>query len=494
MQMTKTPGKSRRGFIAASAGAIAGANLLPAQNADNADILTRLVRSQADPKRRILIEGGIVMSLDAATGDFEKADVLIEGKKILAVGPNLAASANALVVNAAGMIVMPGFIDTHHHQYETVLRSTLSDGLLGPGGEGPANYMATIQGVFTPAYLPEDAHISELVASLNQINAGVTTTVDTSQVSLTPAHTDACIAGLRESGRRAVFAYAAGAGSGSQFPRDIVRLRKQYFSSSDQLLTLALNAQPDEAQWKLARSVGAPIVSHIMGTGFGDLGGMGKAGLMGPDNEYIHCTQLSEDTWKRIADTGGKVSVAPAIEMQMRHGMPPLQTALDHGIRPSLSVDVECNMTADMFSIMRTAFTLQRALVNERALAGAKNLPKLLTCRETIELATIEGARVAHLDQRIGTLTPGKEADIIMLATDRINIFPLNNAPGAVVTLMDSSNVENVFIAGKVMKWRGRLVGVDLDRIRRETMKSRDGLLARANFKRNMFGSCCAAG
>ena len=226
--------------------------------------------------------------------------------------------------------------------------------------------MATIQGVFTPAYLPEDAYISELAASLNQINAGVTTTVDTSQVSLTPAHTDACISGLRESGRRAVFAYAAGAGPASQFPRDIVRLRKQYFSSNDQLLTLALNAQPDEEQWKLARSVGAPIVSHIIGGGFGDLAAVGKAGLMGPDNEYIHCTQLSEDTWKTIADTGGKVSIAPAIEMQMRHGMPPFQKALDHGIRPSLSVDVECNMSADMFSIMRTAFTLQKS-AGERA-------------------------------------------------------------------------------------------------------------------------------
>jgi cytosine/adenosine deaminase-related metal-dependent hydrolase len=151
-------------------------------------------------------------------------------------------------------------------------------------------------------------------------------------------------------------------------------------------------------------------------------------------------------------------------------------------------------MTADMFSIMRTAFNLQRALVNERSLAGGKNLPKLLTCRETIELATIEGARVAHLDQRIGALAPGKEADIVMLATDRINVFPLNNAPGAVVTLMDTSNVENVFIAGKVMKWRGKLVGVDLERIRKATIKSRDGLLARTNYKRDMFGSCCVAG
>lgn len=177
----------------------------------------------------------------------------------------------------------------------------------------------------------------------------------------------------------------------------------------------------------------------------------------------------------------------------MRHGMPPFQAALDHGIRPSLSVDVECNMTADMFSIMRAAFTLQRALVNERALAGEKNLPRLLTSRDTIELATIEGARTAHLDSKVGTLTPGKEADIFMLATDRINVFPLNNAPGTVVTLMDTSNVENVFIAGKVMKWQGKLVGVDLARIRTTIDKARDGLLARAKYPRNLFDTCCGA-
>jgi cytosine/adenosine deaminase-related metal-dependent hydrolase len=347
-----------------------------------------------------------------------------------------------------------------------------------------------IQGIFTPVYRPDDAYISELVASLNQINAGVTTTVDTSQVSHTPAHTDACIAGLKESGRRAVFAYAAGVGPASQFPQDLTRLRKQYFSSSDQLLTLALHAGVNADQWKLARSVGAGIVTHFIS---GDLQQMKDAGALGPDVEYIHCTQIAESAWKMIADSGGRVSIAPAIEMQMRHGMPPFQAALDRGIRPSLSVDVECNMTADMFSIMRTAFTLQRALVNERAIAGEKNLPRLLTCRDTIELATIEGARTTRLDSKIGTLTPGKEADIIMLATDRINVFPMNNVPGTVVTLLDTSNVENVFIAGKVMKWQGKLVGVDLNRIRRAIETARDGVLTRAKVPRNLFDTCCAS-
>lgn len=479
---------SRRSFYKLGAGWMAcAASGVAQQNSGGAATLDRLLRSQTDPSRRILLQGGVVLSLDQSVGDFEKADVLIEGKRIAAVGPNLAAAArSALVVNAADRIVMPGFVDTHHHQYETLLRSILADGLLR---DEPKNYGSVIQGIFTPVYLPQDAYISELVASLNQINAGVTTTVDTSQVSLSPAHSDACVAGLKESGRRAVFAYSAGVGPATQYPQDITRLRKQYFSSGDQLLTLALHAAVSADHWKLARSVGAPVVSHFIS---GDLQPMKNAGLLGPDNQYIHCTQLNEATWKLIADSGGKVSIAPAIEMQMRHGMPPFQTALDHGIRPSLSVDVECNMTADMFSIMRAAFTLQRALANQRAIAGEKNSPRLLTSRDTIELATIEGARVAHLDNKIGTLTPGKEADIVMLATDRINVFPMNNVPGTVVTLMDTSNVENVFIAGRVMKWQGRLVGVDLSRIRRTIDTAREGLLARAKYPRNLFESCCA--
>ena len=438
---------SRRSFYKLGAGWMAcAASGVAQQNSGAAATLDRLLRSQTDPSRRILLQGGVVLSLDQSVGDFEKADVLIEGKRITAVGPNLAAAArSALVVNAADRIVMPGFVDTHHHQYETLLRSILADGLLR---DEPKNYGSVIQGIFTPVYLPQDAYISELVASLNQINAGVTTTVDTSQVSLSPAHSDACVAGLKESGRRAVFAYSAGVGPATQYPQDITRLRKQYFSSGDQLLTLALHAAVSADHWKLARSVGAPVVSHFIS---GDLQPMKNAGLLGPDNQYIHCTQLNEATWKLIADSGGKVSIAPAIEMQMRHGMPPFQTALDHGIRPSLSVDVECNMTADMFSIMRAAFTLQRALANQRAIAGEKNSPRLLTSRDTIELATIEGARVAHLDSKIGTLTPGKEADIVMLAT-----------------------------------------GVDLSRIRRTIDTAREGLLARAKYPRNLFESCCA--
>ena len=486
---------SRRRFLTESATLVtaAAAQLLPgrvaAQQEPANGATLQSLRNSGD--RPILLKGGTVFSMDPKVGNFEQGDVLIRGKKIVAVERNAGLLNSAIVVNAAGMIVMPGFVDTHHHQFETPLRSILSDGLLGTAGDTVSSYQKTIIGTFTPAYLPEDARLGELVASLSQLNAGVTTTVDTSQVSLTPEHTDACIAGLKESGRRVLFAYSAGQGAKSQYPQDIVRLRKQYFSSDDQLLTLALGDATNADHWKLARSVGAPIVSHIVD--MSSLEPMAKAGLMGPDNEYIHCTRSGNETlWKAIADTGGQVSIAPAIEMQMRHGMPPLQAALDHGIRPSLSVDVECNMTADMFSIMRAAYTLQRALVNQRALSGEQNVPPLVTCRDVIEFATVAGARVAHLDGKIGTLAPGKEADVIMLATERINTFPLNNVPGTIVTLMDTSNVENVFVAGKVVKWQGKLVGIDLRRLRLQIENSRDALLARTGQSPNLFGTCCA--
>ena len=440
---------------------------------------------QVSKNDRILLKGGMVLTLDRNLGDFENADVLVEGKKIAAVQPNL--KAEAQIIDASNTIVMPGFIDTHHHQYETILRSILADGLLA----GPKSYQSEIQAILTPVYRPEDAQIAELVASLSQINAGVTTGVDTSQVSHTPEHTDACIDGLLKAGRRTLFAYSQGVGPGVRYPQDIRRLRMRYFSSDDQLLTLAMGGGPDANIWALAREVGAPIVNHIVGNSEA-LEQLGKAGLMRADNEYIHCVRLSQAAWKFIADTGGKVSIATPIEMQMRHGMPPIQTALDHGIRPSLSVDVETNMAADMFTVMRSTFTLHRTLLNERALAGEQKLPPLLTCRDVLEMATIEGARVSHLDHKVGTLTPGKEADIIMLRTDAINVAPLNNAPGAIVTLMDSSNVDTVLIAGKVMKRGGKLVGVDLNKIRRTVEVSRDAVLARAKYPRNLFRSCCA--
>jgi cytosine/adenosine deaminase-related metal-dependent hydrolase len=483
-------GTARREFLKASAGLVAGgaaAQMLPGRalaqegGVANAEAELRGLREQ----RRILLRGGVVLTLDRQVGDFPQADVLIEDGKIREVRPNIAVSGDAAVVDATNMIVLPGFVDTHHHHYQGILRNVLPDGIL-------ADYFRDVSGLLTRAYEPADAYAGELVTALGAIERGITTVVDTSQVSHSPAHTDEAIRGLRESGIRALFAYSTGQGDAVQHPQDIRRLKPQYFASNDQLLTLALQAGlANAAVWPLARELDVPIVEHVVGgvTPASDILLELAAGRqLGPDVEFIHCTGLTAPAWQAIADNGIHVSLAVPIEMQMRHGMPPIQQTLDHGLRPSLSSDVDTNMAQDPFTLMRATFTLQRVLLNERALHGEENLPPLLTARDVLEFATIEGARGAHLDRKVGTLTPGKEADVVLLRTDRLNVWPLNNAAGAVVTLMDSSNVDGVFIAGRVRKWRGSLVDVDVARVLRLAQESRDAVMRRAGYERNVVG------
>jgi cytosine/adenosine deaminase-related metal-dependent hydrolase len=357
----------------------------------------------------------------------------------------------------------------------------LADGLLDP------DYRRDLA-ILTPAYRAQDAHAGVLVSALSALSQGVTTVVDTSQVSNTPEHTDAMVRAFQEAGIRVVFAFSRGSWPEQQYPQDIVRLRGAHFASEDQLLTLALGLTLVEELFVAAREVGAPAVSHGVNDGTEEaLFGLARAGLLTPASEYIHCTHLSPEAWSLIRDTGGKVSLAVPIEMTMGHGMPGIMDALEHGLRPSLSSDVAVTLTADPFTIMRSAFTLQRLLVLQREKRGEGNLPPLLTSREVLEMATIEGARCAGLDHKVGTLTPGKEADIVLLRIDQLNVWPVNNAPGAIVTLMDTSNVDTVFVKGKVMKWRGNMVGVDMARVRQTVAESRDSVLRTANFPVNLL-------
>ena len=443
---------------------------------------------------RILLKGGCVLTLDPDIGNYRQADVLIEGTKIASIGPRLKV-ADAEVIDCTDMIVMPGFIDTHRHIWEGILKNIAPDALL-------EEYFRDILGVLAPAYRPQDAYAGNLVSALGAIDAGVTSLLDWSHIQNSPEHTDAAISALQESGLRSVFAYgtpnldmpAWWHQSTLKHPRDVERVAKQYFSSGDQLLTLALAPRGPEFttfevskhDWALARELNLRISVHV-GVGaagkFDKLGEMGRAGLLGPDTTYIHCCTLSDEEIQMIADTGGTVSVAAPVELQMGHGMPPVQRCLDVGLRPSLSIDVETTVSGDLFAQMRSVLTLQRGQINEMRLNGVENLPAMITSRDVMEFATIEGARAMGLDSKVGTLTPGKEADIIMLRTDRINVLPINDPIGVVVRGMDSSNVDSVFIAGKARKRRGQLLDVDMNRIKRLAYESRDYVVEKSGFK-----------
>jgi len=546
---------SRRDFIRAGAVGLAGSTIAtiacqPASPAANPQLSSLRSATPADlqglvgdgRRRRILLRGGVVLSLDPKVGDFDKADVLIDGKKIIEVAPTVSAG-DAEIVDCTGAIVMPGFITTHHHMYETLQRSIIPDGLLA-GAWPQESYGSVVQNIWTAGritdganpnnvvwdlgrapYDPEDCYISQLVACLSEISEGITTGTDTSQSSHTPEHTDAMIKGLMDSGRRVVYAYTGGVnrsseGSPYEFPgamndtaKGIGRLAKTYFSSKDQLVTLGFGGGPGPAApganftgWQLARAFGASIHNHNVG-GPGvviDAAADARNGTDWSDVTFIHCTRWQEEpvaqisfgsqaypkmyrskAWEIWRDRGAHVSIANLIEMQMRHGMPPFQQALDYGILPSLSPDVDTNMTTDPFSLMRGAFCLQRALANDLAFResnpGGLPVPQLLTSRQVIEMATIAGAASNRVLDKVGTLTPGKEADIIVLDARSINTWPMNNVPGTIVTMMNPRHVRDVLIAGKVVFWKGKLVGWNVDALLRQIEQARDRVLARIN-------------
>jgi 5-methylthioadenosine/S-adenosylhomocysteine deaminase len=566
---------SRREFLTASAAGLAGVSVVPAQlasarsttPADSQDLLGD------GRKRRILLRGGVVLSLDPRVGDFEKADVLIDGKLIADVGPNVSAP-DAEVVDCSGTIVMPGFITTHHHQYETLQRSVIADGLLA-GAWPQETYGSVVQNIWTAGriadpknpnsfiwdlgrvpYDPEDCYISELVACLSEISEGITTGTDTSQANHTPEHTDAMIKGLMDSGRRMVFDYSGGTDRSAQgipfeFPgamndttKGIGRIAKTHFSSRDQLVTLGFAGGPGPAfagapytGWQLGRSFGALINNHNVGNPMAVVNAAAdpRNGTDWSDVTFVHCTRWQDTSvaqishgssaypnngqskaWDLWRDRGAHVSIADLIEAQMRHGMPPFQEALNHGILPSLSPDVDTNMTTDPFSLMRGAFILQRSLANDLAFPesnpGRLPIPQLVTSRQVIEMATIAGAAANRLLDKVGTLTPGKEADIVILDARNINTWPMNNVPGTIVTMMNPRHVRDVLIAGKVVYWRGKLVGWDIDQLLRQIERARDRVLARINgpakvgtipagnnsftnpYRPNFLGNCCYKG
>jgi 5-methylthioadenosine/S-adenosylhomocysteine deaminase len=489
--------------------------------------------------RRYVIRGGSVMSMDPKVGDFPRADVLVEGKKILAVGPNLSAD-GAAVIDAGGRIVMPGFIDTHHHQFETALRSFLADGVLindkSNTPSGSVTYFEFVLQTFAPVYRPQDVYINELFGGLSQLDDGVTTVHDISQIHHSPQHSDAAIQALFDTGRRAAFGYfeSAGGVAGNQYPQDAFRIKQKWFSSSDQLVHMIMGGEvylgaPTYTQsWQIGRQLGLQVAAHILSP-FGirpilDLLAQGKGGVnnnigLGPDNLFVHMTGMSDQGWQAVKDAGAQVSLAVPIEMNMRHGMPPILKLQSLGMEPSLSVDVEVTLTADFFTQMRSMMNMQRAIVNQMILdqgnppnpidwglpPSAANvpwpvapfpagpfphgLPAPLTTRDVLRYATMNGAKALRLDGKTGSLTPGKEADIIILDATALNVAPLNQVPGAVVSLMDRTNVETVIVAGKVRKWKGQLLDVDLPRLRQQLEASRDFVFAKAGIPQDLFRS-----
>lgn len=443
--------------------------------------------------RRVLISGGHVLSIDPAIGELPRGDVLIEDERIAAVAPHLDAS-DCETIDATGTIVAPGFVDTHRHTWQAPWRNIASDWSL-------FHYLWGMHTGLSKYYRPQDTYAGNLLGTLEALDSGITTLLDWSHNLATPEHADAAIQGLRDSGSRAVFAHGGGAaqwgsvpGNTVDHPEDARRIREQYFSSDDGLVTMALAIRGPQFtteevalhDWALANDLDLRITVHV-----GD-GALGKTrpidwlrrnGLLNDRTTYVHCCSLGDDELQMISDSGGTASVAADVEMQMGHGWPATGRLLAAGVRPSLSIDVCTSTGGHMFGLMRTAIGMQRALdnaANEAAGGILGAAPVELTCRDMLEFATIEGARAVGMAERIGSLTPGKQADVILVRADSLGMAPLNNAAGALVYNAHPGLVDTVIVAGRPVKRAGVLLDHDPARVLAAAEQTRDHVLAQA--------------
>lgn len=440
-------------------------------------------------RARTIVRGASVLSLDPEIGELSRGDILIEGTRIVAVAPELP-DVDAEVIDGAGRIALPGFVDTHRHTWEAPLRGLLPDATV-------VDYLDVIHGKVAPVLEPGDVAVGNLAGAVDALSAGVTTLFDWCHACLTPEHADAAVQGLADARIRAVFGY----GMPRHYPgrpvhplpaADVERLRTERFASDDQLLTLAIAAVggprgvADDVlleDFALGRRLDVPISVHVdLGRpGSRSYGGvitrLDQLGLLGPDLICIHGCGCTDEEWRRVADTGGSLSIAPAIEMGMGMGVSPIGAARRAGVTLSLSIDVVTSTCGDMFNQMRMAFACGRleAFLDE----AAADAPPGPSSRDVLGWATLGGARALGLEDRIGSITPGKEADLVLLDVDRPGSFPVHDPVAAVVQSCDVSNVDTVIVAGQVLKRGGRLIP-ELEGVHRKATAVRDGLLERA--------------
>ena len=448
---------------------------------------------------RILIKNAIVLTQDPQLGELPEADILIEGDRIAEVGKGLSA-ADAQVIDATGDIVIPGFVDSHRHTWETSIRTCAPDYTLGA-------YFGAILDKFAPAYRPDDVLAANRWGALECANAGITTLVDWSHIMNTADHADAAIEGLQDAGIRSVFAFGFPntsiqawwfgpdyGGSVERIDGDLARrIRSKDLSDDQGLITMALATRgtnfckPEVVryEWELAKDLGINITVHVAMDRFGytkgQLTALRDMDLLYPNTTYIHSSHLTDEEWGLVRDSGGNVSLAPQIELQMGHGWAPAQKADKLGIPVGLSSDVATTAPSDQFTQMHAIFASERALRHatswDEDLDGNTPTPDLITVRQVLRWATLDGAKVAGIADRTGSITPGKKADLVIIDGGAVNVAPVIDPVAAVVLAADISNVETVIVDGRIVKQNGKLLA-NLDAPRKAVEASRDYLVS----------------
>lgn len=448
--------------------------------------------------RRLLIRGATVVTMDAALGDLERGDVLVEGERIRAVAPRIDAT-DCELLDASGAIVSPGFVDTHRHVWQALLRGVAADWTL-------YDYTLNMRMGFGSLYEPDDAYLGNYTGALEALDAGITTVVDHSHIMNSPAHADEALRGLVDSGIRAVFCYGLYPNPrhdpflldfdpGWRF-EDAGRVRRDHLACDDGRVRFGLapsevTATPFaqiERELAVARELAALRVSCHVSMGRWDHGArvverLAASGRLGDDLLFVHGSTLTDDELAAVAASGASLSCTPETELQMAMGRPVFVRAKAAGARPSLGIDIVSNFSGDMFAQMRLLLQSERGFDNEQRADAPRVLD--LSTRDVLALATIEGARAAGLDGVTGSLTPGKQADIVLTRTDSPHMAGVCDPVAALVLYAAPSDVDSVLVGGDLLKVGGQLVGrrrdLDWPGLRRRVIASGQRIRRLAN-------------
>ncbi len=440
---------------------------------------------------RIKVRGATIITMDPALGVIDQGDILLDRGRIVSLGPAVADWA-VTVIDGRGMIAMPGFVNAHLHLWQTALRGIAADWTLD-------QYFGRIIGDVVRLYRPEDAEIGNLAGALDQINAGVTTLFDWCHIVNSPEHADAAVDGLVASGIRAKFGYGTPMwlfGTHEPHPADVRRMRAQRLADDTARVTMALAIRGTdfapgtaEADIRLARELGLIASFHVACAKHGPrpqpMTDLARQGLLGPDVNLVHANFLGPDEFRAAADAGATVAITPEVEMQMGLGLPPTGAARAAGMVIGLGSDVVTGVGTDMFTQMRFLLQTDRALTNKTYHDQEAMPPHLaFTAADVLRIATLDGARCCGLEKDIGSLAPGKAADLILLRRDDLNMAAARDPVAAVVLHAGVQNVDTVIVDGTILKRDGRLLHRDLARDMARLRASSDrlhGLLGAAH-------------
>ncbi|MGH9098717.1 MAG: amidohydrolase family protein [Acidimicrobiales bacterium] len=430
------------------------------------------VRSLA-PGTPVLLRGGTVLTMGPA-GVLEHADVLVEGERITAVGQDVAAPEGCLVVDATGGIVMPGMVDTHRHMWQTAMRGFGADWTL-------SQYFVFYYIKWGNVFRPEDVYAGNLLSAIEAVDAGVTTTVDWSHGLRTVDHAEAALEALRQVPGRFVLAYgtifaAPWEWAPSSEVRDFVS--RNFSSPTDMLgcqFAFDVTGQPEfpeKAAFEAARDLGLRVTTHAGVWGATDDKGilqMAEHGFMTDDVTYVHASTLAEDSYQRIAASGAYASVASESEANAGQGFPTSWELRRHGIPISLSSDTSVWWSSDLFSAMRATLNIDRCREHQEAHARSDTcVTSSVRADDVVRWATLGGAEALGLGEVVGSLVPGKKADIVLVKNDKSPVmFPVLNPVGHVVFQAGRGDVHTVMVNGRIVKFDHELLGVDLEKARR---------------------------